>query len=73
MFLARDTFKYYDKNWTTLADIATHLLRVGDPHRMTLENMQIRRASTDLFQMFDPVAHALNQMQEKDTTFLRQI
>ena len=64
---ARDTLEYYDKNWTHLADIATNLLRVGDPHRTILENMQIRRATIDLFTMLDPVGKALNQMQEAGT------
>ena len=35
---------------------------------MILENLQIRRTCTDLFQMFDPLGEALNKMQKADTT-----
>lgn len=65
---ARDAFKYYDENWTTLADIASQKLRLGDPHRMVLESIQIRRSASELFTMFDVLAKGLNRMQRRETT-----
>lgn len=65
---ARDSYKYFDTNWGSLADIATKLLKTTDPIRRILEELPVRRAATDLVSYFDPVAFALNCAQRKGTS-----
>lgn len=64
----RDSVVYYDAHWPVLADLAAKKLQKGDNIRRLIENLQIRRAASDLLSYHDPIGKANNRMQAEGVT-----
>jgi hypothetical protein len=64
----RDSLLYYDKNWPQLVQIAKDLLPRTSVERRYMENVQITNAASELLQIHDVFAAALNRLQSDTAT-----
>ncbi len=60
-------------HWPSLNQIARARLPPGDPTRLHLQNNAILQACSDLLQVFDPVAIALDAMQKSTCTLAEAV
>ena len=64
----RDSLKYFCNNWAGLVSILEQLEKETAAERRFLEDLQVRRAATELLEIFDLIAEALNTLQCDKTT-----
>jgi hypothetical protein len=64
----KDTLEYYDKNWSQLLEVATHLLKPADKELKYLENFQLRRSVSDLLKIYTCIAVNLDKLQSDTAT-----
>ena len=64
----RDSLQYFCTHWASLVRIIETLESEQNPERRNLESVQLRRAASELFQVFDVIAEALNMLQSDSST-----